>query len=169
MAEISYAYIQVDGDGAVQNIAMFENYEDANRISRAVYGDQAFAAEYRYAVRPGGVDRFHDGRFWRVEEDGTETEAEYIPTEQDKISALQAENAQLKAESNDLTLAMAEMIGGGTGVESYPKKHYYPGAADPQTERGGSGGGREGLHQAYRGGAGRGIGRSRGRARRWVR
>ena len=87
MAEISYAYIQVDGDGAVQNIAMFENYEDANRITRAVYGDQAFAAEYRYAVRPGGVDRFHDGRFWTVAEDGTETEAEYIPTEQDKINA----------------------------------------------------------------------------------
>lgn len=37
MAEISYAYIQVDSDGAVQNIAMFENYEDANRITRAVY------------------------------------------------------------------------------------------------------------------------------------
>ena len=53
MAEISYAYIQVDSDGAVQNIAMFENYEDANRITRAVYGDHAFAAEYRYVVRPG--------------------------------------------------------------------------------------------------------------------
>lgn len=112
MAEISYAYIQVDGDGTVQNIAMFENYEDANRITRTVYGDQAFAAEYRYAVRPGGVDRFHDGRFWRME-DGTETEAEYIPTEQDKINMLQAENAQLKTESNELTLALAEMIGGG--------------------------------------------------------
>ena len=117
MAEISYAYIQVDGDGAVQNIAMFEDYEDANRITRAVYGDQAFAAEYRYAVRPGGVDRFHDGRFWTVAEDGTETEAEYIPTEQDKINALQAENAQLKAESNELTLAMAEMIGGEVYAE----------------------------------------------------
>ena len=117
MAEISYAYIQVDGDGAVQNIAMFENYEDANRITRAVYGDQAFAAEYRYAVRPGGADRFHDGRFWRVEEDGTETEAEYIPTEQDKINMLQAESAQLKTDINELTLTMAEMIGGGTGVE----------------------------------------------------
>ena len=117
MAEISYAYIQVDGDGAVQNIAMFENYEAANRFTRAVYGDQAFAAEYRYAVRPGGVDRFHDGRFWRVEEDGTETEAEYIPTEQDKINELKAENMRLKAESNELTLAMAEMIGGGVYAE----------------------------------------------------
>lgn len=117
MEEISYAYIQVDSDGAVQNIAMFENYEDANRITRAVYGDQAFAAEYRYAVRPGGVDRFHSGRFWHMNEDGTETEAEYIPTEQDKINALQKENAQLKAESNDLTLAMAEVIGGDGYVE----------------------------------------------------
>ena len=117
MAEISYAYIQIDGAGTVQNIAMFENYEDANRITRAVYGDRAFAVEYRYAVRPGGVDRFHDGRFWRVEEDGTETEAEYIPTEQDKINMLQAENAQLKAASNEITLAMAEMIGGEEYVE----------------------------------------------------
>ena len=72
MAEISYAYIMVDGEGAVQNIAMFENYEDANVITRAVYGDNAFAAEYRYAVRPGGIDRFHDDRFWTVAEDGTE-------------------------------------------------------------------------------------------------
>ena len=117
MAEISYAYIQVDGDGAVQNIAIFENYEDANRITRAVYGDQAFAAEYRYAVRPGGVDRFHDGRFWRVESDGTEAEAEYIPTDQDKINMLQAENMQLKEESNELTLVMAELIGGVSYVE----------------------------------------------------
>ena len=107
----------VDGAGMVQNIAMFENYEDANVITRAVYGDNAFAAEYRYAVRPGGVDRFHDGRFFSVAEDGTETEAEYIPTEQDKINMLQAENAQLKAESNELTLAMAEMIGGDLYAE----------------------------------------------------
>lgn len=117
MAEISYAYIQVDGEGIVQNIAMFTDYENANRITRAVYGDQAFAAEYRYAVRPGGVDRFHDSRFWRVEEDGTETEAEYIPTEQDKISALQLENAQLKTESNELILALAEVIGGSGNVK----------------------------------------------------
>lgn len=80
-------------------------------------GDHAFAAEYRYVVRPGGIDCFHDGRFWYVKDDGTETEAEYIPTEQDKINALQKENAQLKAESNDLTLAMAEMIGGKVDVE----------------------------------------------------
>ena len=52
-----------------------------------------------------------------MKDDGTETEAEYIPTEQDKINALQKENAQLKADSNDLTLAMAEMIGGKVDVE----------------------------------------------------
>lgn len=112
MAEISYAYIMVDGDGAVQNIAMFENYEDANVITRAVYGDNAFAAEYCYAVRPGGLDRFHDGRFWIVNEEGFETEAEYIPTDQDKINMLENENNRLKRESDELTLALAEMIGG---------------------------------------------------------
>ena len=52
-----------------------------------------------------------------MEEDGTETEAEYIPTEQDKINELKAENMRLKAESNELTLAMAEMIGGGVYAE----------------------------------------------------
>lgn len=91
MAQISYAYIQVDGDGVVQHISMFENYEDANRITRIIYGDQAFAAEYRYAVRPGGVDRFHDGRFWVVSPDGTETEAEYMPTQEEEIARLSAE------------------------------------------------------------------------------
>lgn len=53
MAEISYAYIQVDSDGDVQNIAMFENYEDANRITRAVYGDHAFAAEIPLCGKAG--------------------------------------------------------------------------------------------------------------------
>lgn len=117
MAQISYSYIQVDGNGIVQNLAMFENYEDANRVTRIVYGDQAFAVEYRYAVQPGGIDRFHDGRFWVVSDEGIETEAEYIPTEQDKINLLQAENERLKAESNELTLALAEIIGGGAYAE----------------------------------------------------
>lgn len=117
MAQISYSYIQVDGNGIVQNLAMFENYEDANRVTRIVYGDQAFAVEYHYAVRPGGIDRFHDGQFWVVSDDGTEIEAEYIPTEQDKINLLQKENERLKAESNELTLALAEIIGGNAYAE----------------------------------------------------
>ena len=30
----------LDGNGIVRNIAMFMNYEDANKITRAVYGDK---------------------------------------------------------------------------------------------------------------------------------
>lgn len=93
----------------VQNVMVCENYEDANRITRAVYGDEAFAVDcLQY---PCGIgDRYHDGGFWRMQEDGTETEIAYVPTQEQQVSLLKAEN-------NELTLAMAEMIGGGSDVE----------------------------------------------------
>ena len=44
MAVVTYKYAMVFGDN-VENIAIFENYEDANRISKIVYGDDAFAVD----------------------------------------------------------------------------------------------------------------------------
>lgn len=100
-------YIVVN-DGMVENITMFDTYEDANRMTRNAYGSEAFAAEYRYSVKPG--DKFRDGWFWNVDAEGKETKAEYIPTEKEMISQLASENEML-------TLAMAELIGGGSGAE----------------------------------------------------
>lgn len=108
-------YIMVDEDGIVRNIAVGENYEDMNRVTRASYGENAFAVEYRWAVGIGDV--FKNNIFYNVNEDGNEIPAEYIPSEEENIAALKAENERLKLESNNLTLALAEMIGGGIYAE----------------------------------------------------
>lgn len=101
---IHQVYAMVDGEGLVQNVCIFENYEDANRITRAVYGDAAYAVDcLQYGCQPG--DKYHDGYFWRVQEDGTEKQIERTPTEKESISTLEAEN-------EELTLLLSETIGG---------------------------------------------------------
>ena len=90
----------------VLHISIFDSYEDANRVTRLVYGDNAFAEEYKYLVSAG--DTFHDGFFWNTmepdeaHEEAWEQQAEYIPTDSEQIDTLEA--AQ-----EEQTLAMAEV------------------------------------------------------------
>lgn len=88
--ELAKPYIMIDPEGTVQNIAMCDNYEEANQVARAVYGDTAFADEYKWLVQPG--DRFRDGVFYTVDGD-IEEPAEYIPTEEEQIIQLSAKNS----------------------------------------------------------------------------
>ena len=102
--EFAKAYILVDkiSDGIVQNVAMFNDYEEANRAAMAAYGDEAFAEEYKWLVQAG--DRYRNGIFYTVAGD-VEEPAEYIPTDSEQIMRLSQENAEL-------TMALADMIGG---------------------------------------------------------
>lgn len=92
-------------DGKVVNITVCDNYPTADHLTKCVFGSDAFAVDclqYKCAIG----DLYHDGNFWRVDpETGEETMVEYVPTQEQQISALQAEN-------EELTLALAEMIGG---------------------------------------------------------
>lgn len=93
-----YAHIH---DGVVQNVVVAYSYEDANRVARAVYGDDAFAVDcLQYPCEIG--DKYIDGLFYKA--DGI-TPIEYIPTQEQQVKQLQRENAEL-------TLALADMIGG---------------------------------------------------------
>lgn len=93
-----YAHIY---DGIVQNVVVAYSYEDANRVARAVYGDDAIAVDcLQYPCEIG--DKYIDGVFYKA--DGT-TPIEYIPTQEQQVKQLQRENAEL-------TLALADMIGG---------------------------------------------------------
>lgn len=93
--EFAKPFIMVDGrpEGTVKNIAMFDSYEDANHITRMVYGDTAFADEYKWLVQPG--DKYRNGAFYTVDEDGNEESAEYIPTDTEQISQLTTNNQVL--------------------------------------------------------------------------
>ena len=104
--EYMYPYVMLDPEGVVRNVAMFDNYEMANQIARACHGEGAYAEAYRYAVRIG--DKHIDGVFFNVEEDGTLTEAEYIPNDEDNINYLKDKNAALTAELTDTQLALTE-------------------------------------------------------------
>ena len=88
----------------VQNIMVCDNYELANYISRCTYGDEAFAVDcLQYPCSIG--DKYHDNRFWHINEDGEETAVAYVPTEEQEVQILKADN-------EEITLAVAEMLGG---------------------------------------------------------
>lgn len=95
-------YAQVS-DGKVQNIAVFETREDAIYITHAIYGNDSDAINVDYIdIRFGGI--YHDNKFYNVDENGNETEADIIPTESQRIASLESLN-------QSLTLALADLIG----------------------------------------------------------
>lgn len=93
-------------EAEVKCVQVANNYPEADYITKCIYGPDAFAVDcLQYACQER--DKYHDGCFWRVDpETGEETQIPYIPTQEQEVSMLKAENAEL-------TLAMAEVIGGG--------------------------------------------------------
>ncbi len=104
--EYARPYIMLDTDGKVYNIEMHTSYEDANQFARNVYGEGASADEYRYLVSIGDIKK--DGKFYNVLEDGTEQEATYIPSDEENIQNLKAENATLSDQLTETQLALTE-------------------------------------------------------------
>lgn len=93
-------YAHIHG-GVVQNVVVAYSYEDANRVARAVYGDDAVAVDcLQYPCQIG--DKYINGVFYKA--DGV-TPIQYLPTQEQQVAQLQAENAEL-------TVALADMIGG---------------------------------------------------------
>ncbi|ANU47769.1 hypothetical protein ADH76_18680 [Enterocloster clostridioformis] len=93
-------FAMISGD-TVQNVVVAYNYEEVNRITRCVYGDDAFAVDcLQYPCEIG--DKYINGVFYKA--DGI-TPIEYIPTQEQQVAQLRRENAEL-------TLALADMIGG---------------------------------------------------------
>lgn len=90
----------------VQQVSLFDNYEEANQVARAVYGDTAIAVDcQQYPCQAG--DKYINNTFYKA--DGV-TPIPYIPTQEQQV-------AQLRAENQELTLALADVIGGGANVE----------------------------------------------------
>ena len=94
-------------DGIVRNVCVANNYEQANWTARCVYGDDAYAVDCLYCPCEEG-DTYVDGTFYAP--DGTARP--WLPTQEQQLAQLQAENRRLRQESQELTLALADMIGG---------------------------------------------------------
>lgn len=101
-----YAFICNDGKvDAVFAVTKCDNPSEAGSIAQAIKGPTAFALECsNYNLYAPTI--YRDGRFYNVDEEtGEETEAEYIPSPDARLATLQHDNEQL-------TLALAALIGG---------------------------------------------------------
>lgn len=100
-------YAQIS-EGIVQNIMVCDNYELANELTRASYGDDGFAVECnQYPCMIG--DKYHDGGFYRdIEGEGIEIPIEYVPTPEQQVEALTVQNGNLQNEVTSLQLALVE-------------------------------------------------------------
>ena len=88
-------------DKTIQNVVV-GYYEEINRVTRCVYGDDAFAVDcLQYPCEIG--DKYINGVFYKA--DGI-TPIDRLPTDKEEIQQLKADNAEL-------TVAMADIIGGG--------------------------------------------------------
>lgn len=93
-------------DNKIQNIIVCDNYEMANYLARCTYGENAIAVDT--TLYPVGIgDLYEDGKFYRITNEETDERVEIIrnPTEAEQIEKIQYE-------SDDLTLLVADMIGG---------------------------------------------------------
>lgn len=93
----------------IQNVCVCDNYEIANHIARASYGDNAFAVDcLRYPCAIG--DAYRDGTFYHVNsETGEETAIEYVPTQEEQVQELTIKLAIAEAQNLDTALAVAEL------------------------------------------------------------
>lgn len=97
-------FAQIENEEVV-NIIVCENYPTADHLTKCIYGDKSFAVDcLQYPCRIG--DKYHDGYFWHInQETGEETKVEYVPTQEQQVSALTSEN-------EELTMTLADTIGG---------------------------------------------------------
>lgn len=104
VAQEVYALIH---DGTVLHVGVAYGYEEASEVARCAYGDSAFAVDCLYCPCQEG-DTYADGTFYAP--DGTARP--WLPTQEQQLAQLELENRQLRQESQELTLALADMIGG---------------------------------------------------------
>lgn len=97
-------------DGYIQNIFLCTDYETANQLARASYGNDAFAIDCtQYKCNIG--DLFEDNIFYYLTENGEKVECKYIPTPEQEIDVLKNELEIMTEYSleNDYRLSMMEL------------------------------------------------------------
>lgn len=93
-----YAQIQSD---EVKNVIICDNYELANYLARATYGQDAFAVDC--TQYPCGIgDIYQNGTFYRMLEDHSKEPVPYIPTPEQQVEQLTNQMEQQDELSVDL-------------------------------------------------------------------
>lgn len=99
-------------DETIQNIIVCDNYELANYLARAVYGDAAFAIDcLQYPCQMG--DKYIEGTFYHIDPETKEqTVIQYVPTQEQQVQQLQFEKSQLEEEVTTTQIALTELYEG---------------------------------------------------------
>lgn len=74
----------------IRNVMVCEEYELANRLARATYGNDAFAVEITDVPARIG-DKYQNGYFYRVNDEGGETRILPIPSTEIQLEELRAQ------------------------------------------------------------------------------
>ena len=93
----------------VQNLIICQDYEMANYLARAVYGDNAFAVNcLQYPCKLG--DKYIEGVFYHVDPETKEkTVIQYVPTQEQQVQQLQSDKEILVEELTSTQLALTEL------------------------------------------------------------
>lgn len=91
----------------VFDVGVFRTREDAFYVARAIKGNTAIAINVENVALDYKNGKYKNGKFYNIDENGNEYEAEIIPTQEQEINGLKTANEQL-------TLALASIIGGGS-------------------------------------------------------
>ena len=104
-----YAYITVDGRIAAIEVFGTKNDTLAELDAQIMLGDDAKAIEVTNFKVMGG-DKYHDGAFWHENEDGTETKLEEVPSEEDRIEAVESTSASNTSSIESNTTAIDDIL-----------------------------------------------------------
>jgi hypothetical protein len=103
---VHQVFAQISQD-EVKNVMVCEDYETANCVTRATYGEEAYAVDcLQYACKIG--DKYHDGYFWRTGDDGAEEQIPYTPTQEQEVELLNNQLAEVQEENTTLQMAITE-------------------------------------------------------------
>lgn len=102
MAHEIYALVY---EGVVSNIIV-GNHSDCNDVAKATINEAAFAVDVtNIPVQIG--DQFKDGRFTRGDE-----KIDPLPTEEQQVSKLIAQNIEMRAELDAVSMAVLDLAKG---------------------------------------------------------
>lgn len=98
----------IEGD-EIKNMFICDDYTQANLVSKAAFGDSAFAVEAtQYNVAIG--DHYRDGYFYRAGDDERPVAPEPLP--EDELRRVAAELSAAQEQNTVLELALTEMYEG---------------------------------------------------------
>lgn len=113
-----YGFVsEVDGTLTIRDISICDDIKMADYCAKAIYGDGAYAIDIDNTDAKR-YDIIRDGVIYHVEEDGTETEVEHYPDTEELIAKVQEQERIIRSQNatiDELTLALADLIGGDDG------------------------------------------------------